>query len=153
MSELRSLVDERERKLLETIEKHRNEQEKKLCIQKEGLEYLLESMTHACEFTSHLLDHGNPVEILATSQAVLSRFATLLSSPIVLSQQPKGPILEFKEPDKKEKKQDIQTILSSLGQVIFLGSSQEQLLVRQIHGVAFFLSFHFISRELTNCSE
>jgi len=133
MNELRSQIDARERELLATIEKQREEQEKKLSLEKERLEYLLESMRHCLDYSNNLLDYGNPVEIASTSQPVLSRLSFLLSSSIPPSQQPKEPFLQFKETEK-----EIQTILSSAGQIISLGSSQQQQ-QKQKEKVAFLL--------------
>jgi len=127
MNELRSLIDERERKLLEQVETYRKEQEKKLLAEKENLEYRLESMKHCAEYSNHLLHHGNLVEISSTSKAVLSRLSTLLSSSIPPPQQTKEPPLQFKDTNKKKRKQEVQTALSSLGEIISLDSRSSSL--------------------------
>jgi len=128
MNELRSMIDQREKELLEAIEKQRKEQEKNLSAKREALDFLLESMNHCFEYTNHLLDLGNPVEIASTSQAVLSRLSTLLSCPVASQTTSKKPVLQLIETMEKEKKQEIQTVLSSLGHVIVFGplSPQEE---------------------------
>jgi len=111
------MIDKRENELLNAIEKQRQEQEKKLSSDKESLEYLLESMSHCCEYTGHLLEYGNPVEIVATSQAVISRLSTLIKTQIPSPQGREQPFLLFKE-NGSQQKQQIQFIISSLGQVV-----------------------------------
>jgi len=126
MNEVRFMIDEREKDLLKMIEKQREEQEKNLSLEKERLEYHLESMRHCHDYSKALLEHGNPVEITSTSQPVLSRLTSLLSSPILPPQQPNELPLQLMETKEKEMKQDIHAILSSLGQIISLGSSEDQ---------------------------
>jgi len=116
MSELRSVIDQREKELLESIENHRKEQEKRLPIEKEELEYLIESMRHCFEYTSHLLDHGSPIELVSTSQAVLSRLSTLLSSFIAPSPHAQEPSVQL----VGTKEEEVLSILSSIGRVVAL---------------------------------
>jgi len=119
MGELRAMIDQRENELLELVETHRKTVEKKLSMAKESLELNLESMRHCEEYSSHLLNFGNSIEIASTSQAVISRISTLLFSSKIPPQDEAAPAIEFKElVDRKE----FQTLLSSLC-VSGLGSS------------------------------
>jgi len=122
MNNLRSLIDSKERELLEYIENYRGELEKKLCFDKDRLGHLLATAKHCSEYTNHLLYHGNSVEIASTSQRVLSRLSTLLSLPIA-PQFSIEPTLRFTETLQEEKKAEIETLLGSLDQLVSVDSS------------------------------
>jgi len=112
MDELRSMINKKEQELLEGIEKQKQEQEEAFSIEKERLEHLQESMRHCSEYTKHLLEHGNPMEIATSSQPVLSRLSSLLSTSIAPPIKPKVPSLH-----PKTIKEEIGTLLSSLDPV------------------------------------
>jgi len=115
MNRFRSMVDKREQELLKDIEEHRAAMEKKLWLDKEKVEHLLESMNHCRELTEALFGYGNPVEISSTSKAIEERLKTLLKSD--LPSLPKSN-LQYIEDQEKEKKKSVLKVVSSLGRIV-----------------------------------
>jgi len=122
MDELRALIDQREKELLEALEQRWEAEEKKFLLQKEELEFFLDSITHSIEYASHLLDHGSQVDLASTSPAVLSRLSTILYSPPSCLSTIDGPLFSFTEAPSlslpHEIPFDLRTVISSAGKIV-----------------------------------
>jgi len=127
MNGIRSLVDQKEKELLDIVEQHRAGEEKALSPEKEKLENLLASMTHCLDYSDTLLQRGTPVEIASTSQAVLGRLDSLLSlPPATVAQFAREWPIKITETYQNEQLSHIKETISLIGNSGTLSLDREQ---------------------------
>ena len=78
---LRGQLNDREAELSNAIESSKHRQEKELSLRKSELEFAICGFRQFTAFTSTLLRDGSPMEVVLSSQQVLSRLLTLSSFP------------------------------------------------------------------------